>query len=53
VAMNWGPSSDHSGSLVISTFADGSIRSISADIDPVVFISLSTFNGGENTPSEF
>ena len=53
VAMNWGPSSDHSGSLVISTFADGSIRSISADIDPVVFVSLSTYNGGENTPSEF
>jgi prepilin-type N-terminal cleavage/methylation domain-containing protein len=52
-AMNWGPSSDHAGNLVMHAMADGSIRSIAADVDPVVYISLSTFNGGENTPSDF
>jgi prepilin-type N-terminal cleavage/methylation domain-containing protein len=51
--MIWGPSSDHAGNLVMHTFADGSVRSIGADIDPNVYIGLSTFSGGENTPSDF
>jgi prepilin-type N-terminal cleavage/methylation domain-containing protein len=51
--MIWGPSSDHAGNLVMHTFADGSVRSIGADIDPNIYIGLSTYSGGENTPSEF
>ena len=49
----WGPSSDHAGNLVMHTFADGSIRSIGADVDASVYMGLSTYSGGENTPSDF
>jgi prepilin-type N-terminal cleavage/methylation domain-containing protein len=52
-AMNWGPSSDHSGNLVMHAMADGSVRSIGADVDPSVYLGLSTVAGGENTPSDF
>jgi prepilin-type N-terminal cleavage/methylation domain-containing protein len=52
-AMNWGPSSDHAGNLVMHCFADGSVRSIGADVDPQVYLGLSTYAGGENTPSDF
>ena len=52
-AMNWGPSSDHAGNLVMHTFADGSIRSIGADVDPQIYLGLSTYAGGENTPSDY
>ena len=52
-AMNWGPSSDHAGNLVMHGFADGSVRSIGADTDPQVYLGLSTVSGGENTPSDF
>jgi hypothetical protein len=51
--MTWGVSSDHAGNLVMHAMADGSVRSIGADVDPNVYIGLSTFAGGENTPSEF
>jgi hypothetical protein len=51
--MIWGPSSDHAGNLVMHTFADGSIRSIGADVSPDIYIGLSTYAGGENTPSDF
>ena len=51
--MIWGPSSDHAGNLVMHTFADGSVRSIGADVDPQIYIGLSTYAGGENTPSDF
>jgi hypothetical protein len=49
----WGQSSDHAGNLVMHTFADGSVRSIGADIDANVYIGMSTVSGGENTPSDF
>jgi prepilin-type N-terminal cleavage/methylation domain-containing protein len=52
-AMTWGVSSDHAGNLVMHAMADGSVRSIGADVDPNVYIGLSTYAGGENTPSEF
>jgi len=52
-AMNWGPSSDHAGNLVMHTFADGSVRSIGADVDPQIYLGLSTYAGGENTPSDY
>jgi prepilin-type N-terminal cleavage/methylation domain-containing protein len=51
--MIWGQSSDHAGNLVMHTFADGSVRSIGADIDANVYIGMSTVSGGENTPSDF
>ena len=51
--MVWGPSSDHAGNLVMHTFADGSVRSIGADVDPNIYIGLSTYAGGENTPSDY
>ena len=52
-SMNWGPSSDHAGNLVMHGFGDGSVRSIGADVDASVYMSLSTVGGGENTPSDF
>jgi prepilin-type N-terminal cleavage/methylation domain-containing protein len=52
-SMNWGPSSDHAGNLVMHGFGDGSVRTIGADIDPSVYLGLSTVGGGENTPSDF
>jgi prepilin-type N-terminal cleavage/methylation domain-containing protein len=51
--MIWGQSSDHAGNLVMHTFADGSVRSIGADVDANVYVGLSTVSGGENTPSDF
>jgi len=51
--MIWGPSSDHAGNLVIHAMGDGSVRSITADVSPDIYLSLSTTGGGENTPSDF
>lgn len=46
-SMGHGLRSHHRG-VVNVTFCDGSVRSISADIDPVVLQNLSTHNGGED-----
>jgi len=46
--MVWGPSSDHAGNLVIHGMGDGSVRSIAADVDPVIYMAISTVSGGEN-----
>ena len=51
--MTWGPSADHAGNVVMHGFADGSVRSIGADVNPNVYLGLSTWAGGENTPTEF
>jgi len=50
--MIWGPSSDHGGGLITHGMGDGSVRSIAADVDASVYLSLSTVTGGENV-SEF
>jgi prepilin-type N-terminal cleavage/methylation domain-containing protein len=52
-AMNWGPSSDHAGGLVLHAMADGSVRSIGGDVDPSIYLGVSTYNGMENTPADF
>jgi hypothetical protein len=53
VTMTWGPSSDHSGNVIMHGFGDGSVRSIAAEVDPNVYLGLSTVQGGENTPADF
>jgi len=53
VAMNYGPSADHAGGLVLHGFGDGSVRPVPADVDPHVYLSLSTVTGGESGGSDF
>jgi len=45
----WGPSSDHSGDVVIHCFGDNAVRAVTADVAPVVYTSIITANAGENT----
>ena len=52
-AMNYGPSADHAGGLVLHGFGDGSVRPVPADVDPHVYLSLSTVTGGESGGSDF
>ena len=46
-SIAYGPSSDHSGSLVMHAAADASVHSISTDIDPTLYVRLVTRDGGE------
>ena len=43
----FGPSSSHSGGLVAHLFADGHVEFITPDVNPQVYLSLSTRNGRE------
>jgi len=43
----FGPSSDHSGGLVIHSFVDGHVQAISADVDPTVYLGLASRATGE------
>ncbi len=43
----WGPSSDHSGGVVIHLACDASVHSITEDIDPSLYMQLVTRAGGE------
>ena len=43
----FGPSSSHSGGLVAHLFADGHIEFITPEVNPQVYLSLSTRNGRE------
>lgn len=45
--MAHGASSDHSGGIVLHTFADGHVSQITADIDPSVYVSLYSRASGE------
>ncbi len=49
----WGPSSDHAGELVMHAFGDASTRAIAANIEPSVYLSLSTVSGGETVSSTY
>jgi hypothetical protein len=42
----WGPSSQHTG-VAVHGFADGSVRPLSQDISPALYIALITRDGGE------
>jgi len=53
VPINWGPSSDHAGGLVLHCFADGSVRAIGGDMDGNVYAAIATVTGGENVPMDF
>jgi len=52
-SVAWGPSSDHAGGQVIHAMGDGSVRSISTDILPAVYLGLSTYSCGENVPNDY
>ena len=52
VPMNWGPSSDHAGGLVMVSMCDGSVRSLAADASAAVVMAMATSSGGENTRDE-
>jgi hypothetical protein len=43
----WGPSSVHAGDVIIHGIADGSVRSLADDIDPVLYLHLVTREGRE------
>jgi hypothetical protein len=45
--ISWGPSSGHSGGVVIHAAVDGSIHSINSDIDPSVYMHIITRAGRE------
>jgi hypothetical protein len=47
-ARRWGPSSMHAGGAVNHVFVDNHVVSITDDIDPAVYMSLVTRNGGED-----
>ncbi|MFZ4732472.1 MAG: DUF1559 domain-containing protein [Pirellulales bacterium] len=48
----WGPSSEHSGGLVVHTYVDGSVKTLSSDIDPGVYFSLISRDSGENVTDQ-
>ena len=43
----WGPSSDHSGGVVIHGIADGSVRTLTEDVDATLYVKLVTRDGRE------
>jgi len=43
----WGPSSQHSGGVVIHAYADVHVQAISEDVDATLYYRLITRNGGE------
>ncbi|HEX4146524.1 MAG TPA: DUF1559 domain-containing protein [Pirellulales bacterium] len=45
--ISWGPSSNHSGGVVVHGAVDGSVHVIRPDIDPTVYMHLITIAGGE------
>ncbi len=43
----WGPSSDHSGGVVLHLACDGSVHAITTDVDPSLYVQLVTRAGRE------
>jgi prepilin-type N-terminal cleavage/methylation domain-containing protein len=44
---DWGPSSDHSGGVVVHSYADGHTQAVPDSIDPTTYFRLVTRGGGE------
>jgi len=49
---SWGPSSEHSGGVVIHLFVDGAVRSLTDDMDPTVYAQLVSRAGRENPQTD-
>jgi prepilin-type N-terminal cleavage/methylation domain-containing protein len=49
----FGPSSGHSGGLIAHLFADGHTEFINPDVNPQIYLSLSTRNGRETIQGEY
>lgn len=49
IGMAWGPSSDHQGNITMHAFGDTHVAQVTADIDPQVYMSICSRNGGEST----
>jgi prepilin-type N-terminal cleavage/methylation domain-containing protein len=45
--MEWGPSSDHSGGVVLHAWADSHVSALNEDIDPTLYVQLVTRAGRE------
>jgi prepilin-type N-terminal cleavage/methylation domain-containing protein len=45
--MTYGPSSEHSGGIIVHLMADGSVRGIAADVTPQVYLAAVTRRGAE------
>jgi hypothetical protein len=45
---NWGPSSEHSGGVVIHTFGDGHVLQLPSSVDPGVYYAMVSKSGGES-----
>lgn len=45
--LEWGPSSDHSGGVVLHAWADSHVSGLAEDIDPTLYIQLVTRAGRE------
>ena len=45
--LAFGPSSDHSGGIVLHVFADGHVSQFTSDTDPTIYVSLFSRDGGE------
>ena len=48
--ISWGPSSNHSGGVVLHLAVDASVHNITTDIDPTVYMRVITIAGGEQEP---
>ncbi len=46
--LNWGPSSNHAGSIVMHLFADGHVMGITDGVDPATYLNLTTRAGLES-----
>jgi len=53
VALNWGPSSVHSGNVVGHVFADGHVNMISADVDDRVYMAINTSDARDVLNGEY
>ena len=49
---DWGPSSEHSGGVVIHVFADAHVIPVRDEVDPSLYIQYISVNGGEEANDE-